>query len=267
MKKYLLAALTILIVNTTYSDDRRFTYTYESSTLAKNRKDLEIWTTYRGGREYFYSRFDNRLEFEIGLTNKLQTAFYLNMRNTTQTNPMNGDYETEFEWEGISSEWKYQALNKYKDGLGFAPYLEIGLNTREIELETKLIFDKNISKKFITAFNIVTEYEWEFNPSPEKTSKELSIEFDLGLAYDVTNNFSVGLEARNVNAIPNAEGIEYSALFIGPNLSYRTESWFFAFTYLPQLPAIKRSENMPNSSLILDEQERNNLRMIIGFSL
>jgi len=267
MRKFLFAIILLLIANTTYSDDRRFSYIYESSTLSKNQKDVEVWTTYRGGRDYFYSRFDNRLEFEIGLTKKLQTALYLNFTNVTEANQTNGDYETEFDWEGISSEWKYQALNKYQDGIGFAPYLEIGLNTRKIEVETKLIFDKNISKKFVTAFNIVAEYEWEFNPAPEKTSKELKIEFDFGLAYDVSNNFSVGLEARNINTLPDGEGIEYSALYIGPNISYRTNSWFFTLTYLPQLPALKRLENLPKSSLILNELERNNVRMLLGFTL
>ena len=80
-------------------------------------------------------------------------------------------------------------------------------------------------------------------------------------------SFSIGLELRNANTIPNGDGIESSSLFIGPNLSYRTDSWYFAITYLPQLPAIKRSENLPNSSLVLDEHERNNLRLILGFSI
>ncbi|MDQ3019047.1 MAG: hypothetical protein M3R36_00505 [Bacteroidota bacterium] len=266
--KIILAAVSVfLTLNTAHSDDRKFSYTYESSVLAKNQKDLEVWTTYKGGREYFYSVIENRMEFEIGLTKKLQTAFYLNTKSVTQVNQISGDYQTEFEFEGISSEWKYQVLNKYKDGIGFAPYMELTFNTREIEIESKLIFDKQISKKFLIAFNAVAEYEWEFNPSPEKTSKELTFEFDLGIAYDVTDKFSIGLEARSHNEVPNGEGIEHSSLFIGPNFSYRTDSWFFTFTYLPQLPAIKRSVEMPNSNLILDKHERNNLRLLMGFSI
>jgi len=267
VKSFLILILTFIIANTIHADDRRFSYTYESSVLAKNQKDIEVWTTYKAGREYFYSSFENRFEFEMGLTKKLQTAFYLNCKSVTQANQMNRDYVTEFEFGGISSEWKYQALNKYKDAIGFAPYLELNLNTREIEVETKLIFDKHLSKKFLIAFNIVTEYEWKFNPAPEKTSKEFTLEFDLGLAYDVTNNFSMGLEARNHTEVPEGKGIEHSSLFLGPNISYRTNSWFFTFTYLTQLPAVQRSEEMSNSSLILDEHERNNLRMLIGFSL
>ncbi|MCB0726587.1 MAG: hypothetical protein KDD00_03940 [Ignavibacteriae bacterium] len=267
MRKILAVLSVFLLTDFTYSDDRRFTYTYESSTLAKNEKDMEIWTTYKGSRETFYSAFENRLEFEVGLTNKLQTAFYLNTKNVTKANSTTGNYDTEFEFKGISSEWKYQLFNKYKDGIGFAPYIELGLNTDEIKLEAKLITDKQISKKFLIAFNAVGEYEWEYNPSPDPTSKKFEMEFDLGLAYDISHDFSVGLEARSHTEYPNGEGSIFSSMFIGPNISYRGESWFMACTYLPQIPAIQRSVNEPNSALVLDEQERNNVRLILGFTL
>ncbi len=259
--------LMLLIPGITYSDDRRFSYVYESTSLAKNETDLEVWSTYRGGRVNYYSRFDHRMEFEIGLTDKLQTALYLNFRNVTQADPVTGDYNTNFEWDGISSEWKYRLLNKYRDGIGFSPYLELAFNTREAELETKLIFDKNLSKKFIAAFNIVGEYEWEFNPGAEKTSKEFTLEFDLGLAYDVSNNLSFGIEARSHNDFPNGEGLKHAALFVGPNMSYRTEKWFFYINLSAAGQAIKKSVNMKNSNLILDDHERNNLRLILGFTL
>ncbi|MEP7145971.1 MAG: DUF6662 family protein [bacterium] len=267
MRNIIVILILMIFINSSLADDRRFTFTYESSTLAKNSKDIEVWTTYQGGRNYFYSRFDHRLEFEIGLTDKLQTAFYLNLRNTTSANSKTGKYETEFEWEGISSEWKYQAMNKYKDGIGLAPYIEFSFNTREAELETKLIIDKQFSKKFIAAFNMVAEYEWGFNPAPEKTAKELGLEFDLGLAYDITPKFSIGLESKQRTQFPDGKGIEYASIFLGPNVSYREDSWYFALTYLTQLPAFKRSVNLSDSQFVLDSQERNNARLIFGFTL
>lgn len=267
MRKILAVLFAILISDISYSDDRRFTFTYESPTLSKNEKDFELWTTYRGSRETFYSAIDNRLEYEVGLTNKLQTAFYLNTRNTTSANSTTGAYDTKFEFKGISSEWKYQAFNKYRDGIGFAPYLELGLNTDEIKLEAKLIADKQISKKFLAAFNVVCEYEWEYNPSPTPTAKKLELEFDLGLAYDITSDFSVGIEARSLTEYPDGMGSVFSSIFVGPNFSYRSEGWFMACTYLPQLPAIQRSVNDPTSALVLDEQDRNMVRLILGFTI
>lgn len=58
--------------------ERRFAYTYESAVLGPEQIELEPWTTARIGRGDFYRRFDERLEFEIGLTERLQTSLYLN---------------------------------------------------------------------------------------------------------------------------------------------------------------------------------------------
>ncbi|HMQ68841.1 MAG TPA: hypothetical protein PKA90_07525 [Ignavibacteria bacterium] len=267
MKKVLAAITLLMITDISYSDDRRFTYTYESSTLAKNEKDLEVWTTYKGGRNYFYSAFENRFEYEVGLTNKLQTAFYVNFSNVTSAKDNPAIYDTEFEFKGISSEWKYQVLNKYRDGIGFSPYIELGLNTDEVKIETNLIADKQISKKFLAAFNAVFEYEWEYNPAPQNTAKKFEMEFDLGFAYDITDEFSIGLETRSHSEFPNGEGLEFSSLYLGPCISYRSDGWFMAMTYLPQITAFKQSVDSPGTSLELNDQERNNARIIIGFTL
>src|SRR6478609_9931336 len=64
--------------------DRHFTYTYESGVLAPVHVEVEPWTTFRIGREDFYSAIDNRLEFELGLTERLQTSLYFNTSATAQ---------------------------------------------------------------------------------------------------------------------------------------------------------------------------------------
>src|SRR5262245_5114486 len=66
------------------ANERHFTYTYETAVLPQGAKELEFWTTPRLGREDYFARFDQRLEFEVGLTNRLQTSVYLNMDAVTQ---------------------------------------------------------------------------------------------------------------------------------------------------------------------------------------
>src|SRR5262245_34530149 len=61
-----------------YGNERHFTYTYESAVLPAQAKEIEVWTTPRLGRDDYYARFDQRLEFEVGLTDRLQTSLYLN---------------------------------------------------------------------------------------------------------------------------------------------------------------------------------------------
>ncbi|MEZ4690984.1 MAG: hypothetical protein R3A12_12725 [Ignavibacteria bacterium] len=106
---------------------------------------MEIWTTYKGSRETFYSAFENRLEFEVGLTNKLQTAFYLNTKNVTKANSTIGNYDTEFEFKGSLQNGNTSYLINIRTG-SVLLYIELGLNTDEIKLEAKLITDKQISK-------------------------------------------------------------------------------------------------------------------------
>src|SRR5204863_9653339 len=68
----------ILFTGPAFAQDRNFARTYQSITLPKGNKDIEVWNTFRSGRNNFYRRIDQRIEFEVGLTDKLQTAFYLN---------------------------------------------------------------------------------------------------------------------------------------------------------------------------------------------
>ncbi len=262
----LIVFLFLLTINLK-ADERPFPYTYTTDVLKKNMRDFEIHTNFRVGRESYYSRIENRLEFEVGVTDKLQTAFYVNFQNVTSENPVLNTYETEFEFEGISTEWMYQVSNKYTNFMGFAPYMELTLNTREIELETKLIFDKKIGRNFTLALNLNAEYEWGFNPLPEKTEKELALDVFLGGSYQATQNFAFGFEAKNHNPIPEGKGIEYSSLFLGPNVSYRADNWFATLTWMHQLPALKKSEEIPNSNIILEGQERNNVKLLLSFTL
>jgi hypothetical protein len=60
---------------TTYAQDRMFTYTYQSNVLNKGQRELEVWNTLRMGKQDYFSRFDNRTEYEIGLGSNLQTSF------------------------------------------------------------------------------------------------------------------------------------------------------------------------------------------------
>src|SRR4051794_20626531 len=65
------------------ANERHFTYTYESAVLPQGARELEVWTTARLGRHQYFAQFDHRLEFEVGLTPRLQTSLYLNFSGQT----------------------------------------------------------------------------------------------------------------------------------------------------------------------------------------
>jgi hypothetical protein len=243
------------------ANDRHFTFTYESAVLPPGGRELEVWTTPRVGREEFFVRFDQRIEFEVGLTERLMTAFYLNA-SATNAEIAPDDREHEWEFEGVSSEWKLKLSDPVADGVGVALYGEVTGGPTELEAEAKLILDKQVGGMLLAA-NVVGANEWDYSGPETETEQEL--ELDLGAAWRVRPAFSVGLEIRNHNEVVDGEW-EHSALFAGPVFAYATEDWWVAATVLPQLPALKK-EGENGDRRILDEHEKLIARLLFSFHL
>jgi|GEM_PF-187170 len=222
------------------AQDRLFTYTYQSNVLEKSQKELEIWTSMFNSREHFYRGFEHRIEFEVGLGKKLQTAFYLNseynafieLHDTIEIL----HHESEF---SFSNEWKYKLSDPVANAFGSALYFEYTLAPAETELELKFIIDKQ-SGKFLNAFNVEgeMEFEKEFEEEGNEIEVETEIEYKLnlfyGLAYNLSKNLSVGFELKNSNKFEDGE-LEYSILNAGPCFSWNTEGFWLNFSFMPQL--------------------------------
>ena len=103
--------------------DRPFTYTYGSDVLFPGLFELEPWTTVRAGRDNFFVELDHRLEFEFGLTRRLQTAIYLNFSALSFDDAVGNQRASEF-LTGISWEWKYKLLDSLADPIGVGLYFE-----------------------------------------------------------------------------------------------------------------------------------------------
>jgi len=236
--------------------ERRFTYTYDSSVLGVGHVELEPWTTVRLGRTEFYRRFDNRLEFEAGLTDRLQTALYINTSAKAQ-GPA-GARTSEFELEGIASEWKYKLTDPVADAFGSALYLEATASTLEAEVEGKAILDKRFGD-WLAAVNLVGEQEWSVEEPG--TEPETKLELDAGLAWIRHEAWSLGLELRSVTRLGSAG---YSVLYAGPTAGYAAESWWAALSVMPQVVALSGATTGP---LALADQERLQVRLLMGFHL
>jgi len=255
-------------VRESLASERRFTYTYESLVLNPGEIEIEPWTTFRIGKDDYFVRIDHRLEFEAGLTRSLQTAFYLNFHATTA---QVGDVmESEFEWSGISNEWKYKLKDPVADPVGMALYFEWGASTEELELEAKLILDKRWTN-YLVAFNAVVEPEWEFEIEDGSTEveaeNEVNFEFDLAAAWFASQRTSIGVEVRNHNQYLSGDGYQYSALFAGPVASYAAETWWATLTVLPQVAKLKGSEADEDRDLILSDHEKLEVRLLFGMHI
>lgn len=246
MKRLVFIAIVFSAVSA-FSQDRLFTYAYQSNVLAKGQKELEVSNIMRTTREKYYKGFDHRLEFEVGLGVKVQTAFYLNYgySNGIETH-LSVDTAISSSYHSFSNEWKIKLTDPVINPIGSALYFEYTLGTNETELEAKLILDKQINKTLQTC-NIEYEYELENEFEDEgaeievELEKEMKININYALAYQINKNLSVGFEVLDEN-VKEGSDWEYSILSAGPCFSYNMEGFWINFTCLPQITNLKQGK-------------------------
>ncbi len=269
MKKLKLTAIAILFLSAcSYAQDRFFARTYTSNILPKGAIDLEFWHTSRfGHKNQFFHAQDQRMELEFGLGKNVQTSVYFNHYQKRFSESTEGTVVSNE--IGFSNEWKWKLSDPSANKIGFALYAEWGVKGGdELELETKLIFDKNIGKNLF-AFNAAVEYEKEFEWSKnnvEASGWKAPVEFNAGYQYFVKPNLGLGFEIRNHNEIVKGNGWEYSVFSGGPTINFRNNKWFIIANYLPQWSNVHKTAVEPFSK-VLDEQERAEARFIVGISL
>jgi uncharacterized protein DUF6662 len=257
----------VAVATVTNASQRRFTYTYESATIARGHVELEPQTTFFTGKEDYYSSFEQRIELEVGLTGKLQTSIYLNMHTTTEM--ADSSLGTDAGFDGISSEWKLKLSDPVADPVGFGVYLELTGASNEFEVESKVIVDKRAGN-WLHAFNATVEPEWEFIQADGvnvHSNLELKYEFDLASAYFVKPSTSVGIEVRNHNLHISSEDYDHSVLFAGPVVSYSSETWWATLTLMPQVAKLKGSAVDEGHSLVTSELTKFEARLIFGVDL
>ena len=252
MRMPVAAGLLALVALFAHAEQRYFTYSYEPKVLPKGAIELEQWGTMRNGRDGLYTRWDIRNEFEIGLTDRVTTALYLNWTNKwVPEKNLNSTY-----FRGWSSEWKVKLLDPTADPIGVLLYGEIAGDRREWEAETKLVLGKTFGN-VIAVVNAVFENEWktklaEDDSNASEIETEQVYEATAGVSYRWTR-IALGLEARSHTIVE--EGESYSAFFAGPVVQLSGPRWWATFTLLVQ------------TTNELDAHERTESRLILGIDL
>lgn len=270
--KYLTVAAFLLSAaifsNVSFANRRHFSYAYESAVLPKASHEVEIWNTLRLNRKNFYRGIDSRLEFEFGLGANVQTSLYLNFASSSvfENGVISGEQSL-----GFSNEWKLKLLDAFADPVGLALYGEGSISTTEIELEGKIIVDKQIDQ-LLLAFNAIGEHSYVsgvVDKTQMVTQTEEIMELVGGAAYFITPNFTIGLEARqHIKRPPGFEGGgTYSAFFAGPSLSVSGSNWWSALSIMPQIGGSSKAEDNTISTDKLDliEHEKLEARILLAF--
>ncbi len=286
--RYLLTALLAgtFLTTAARADERYFGYTYSAEAMPKGETEAEFWATDRRGKDAgHYDAQDYRLELEHGFTDRLTIAGYANFQShhIRGLDPEFGRVDRDFAFKGFSAEFKYNVLSPYKDGIGLTLYAEPGWSRihsgsgkkgTEYELELKAILQKNfLDDRMIWAANFTFEPEWEKEVEVDAVTgevekeweKELKLEITTGLTYRIAPRWFAGVEGRYSSVYPDwTHGLhrETYAVSAGPTVHYAGKKWWATLSYLPQL----FGSPSPNGSRALDEFEKREVRLLVGYN-
>ena len=209
---------------------RRFTYVYEATTATPGTLEFEHWVTWGTSprEDRRFNALDFRHEIEFGVTEHLQLALYVADWSYVE-DP--ASHEHGFSYDSSAIEMIYNLTNPTTDLLGSALYAEIRGGPEELELENKLILQKNVGP-VVLDYNATLEAKWEGHRLEEKGG-EFSETF--GVSYEISPRWLVGAEFLHEIDLPDWSEAEDSVLYGGPNLSYRDKNWWATVTPLVQL--------------------------------
>lgn len=231
LKPALSASALILLALLPAADagQRRYVYSYETLTAPKGTIEFENWVTWRhrdvpGGDDR--DRWEFRHEIEIGLTDRLQLSLYL----------ADWQYDEDdseghkFRHQHSGAVLMYNFTNPNTDLLGSAVYGEVLFGEDVIKLEGKLLLEKRFGPLGFV-YNGIIEAEWEGDDWHEETGEFVQT---FGVSYDLSKNWSVGVEGRHVIEMPDWENTEPGVFYVGPNVAYRQGRFFATLGWLWQ---------------------------------
>lgn len=258
---------TMFVAGTAAADNRLFTYTYEPETEPRGDWEYEQSVTLRAGRsaavgQADFQRWQFREEIEHGVTDRYTVALYLNHEYESSYDPASGIGTSQHEWRGVSLENRYQVLDPVNHAIGLTLYLEPSYDGNNAELEQKIILGQRYGD-WKWALNLTHATEWTGN---FRTS-EGELEISAGLARQLSSHWSLGLEIRDHNELPEYDQWQNTALFAGPVLSYHRRGWWGALSVMPQVYGTNFADHPGGSHQVeLQGHERLNVRLLFGFS-
>ena len=197
------------------------------------RVESESWVTWKTSPadERRFNQVDFRHELEFGLTEHLQLGIYV--ADWSYVNDPTSN-EHDFRYDSSAVELIYNLSNPTTDFLGLALYQEVRAGPETLELESKIVLQKNLGR-FVVAYNGTLEAAWEGDNLKDRGG-ELSQ--TVGVSYEMTPAWLLGVELLHEVDLPDWSEAEASVVYAGPNLSYRRGNWWATMTPLVQVTEI-----------------------------
>ncbi len=229
MKKLHLVCILLLAFSPSLSFGgvRHFTFLYEAPTSARGSLELENWVTWERITDPSRSdEVDFRHELEYGVTDKFQVSVYLADWFYESNQEHSG-----FAYSDLAIELIYNLTNPVDNPIGLSVYGEFKAGDRLVELESKLIAQKNFGP-LILAYNATLEAVWQGNELKEREGEFAQA---VGASYEISPRISAGIELLHEFVFPEWRDEEkIRNLFVGPNVSYRRSNWFVTVAALAQ---------------------------------
>ncbi len=219
-----------------HADERKFTYSYEATTLPEGSGEFEQWATLQARKESGrWTTLLLREEIEYGVTDRLNAAIYLNSEYQGNHGvPGFGD-EHEFGFKSMSTEWKFKVTDPSADLVGSLLYAELAFSPEEYEFETKLVLSRQIGP-FTFAYNFIYEAEVEREQDERPQWRwEHIVSNTIGASWSMSRNVAVGVEALDIARFSPIEDSKTHAYYAGPNVHYSSGSWWVTLTFLSQV--------------------------------
>ena len=208
---FLVAAL--IFYSLLFSDQRNFIWTYEKKMLAPGESEFEFYLTNEYPHHNIFQNESNttlklEYEFEIGMTENMEVAFYSTFLQTPEDGLKFDAYKLRFKYNIFQKQntWTPLFYSELYGNLDFTKYV----------LEQKFIFTKHFNK-YNLSFNPIVELESEKNN--DTWHREIEVELALGLSYMFDKNISMGFDLKSS---------EYATYF-GPVFAHGGEDKFWTF--------------------------------------
>jgi hypothetical protein len=199
------------------ADPRPFTFTSDAYPAGQGNLEYEQWVTFstRTEEDHGLSRFLFRQEFEYGLTDHFDLSIYV-----ASFSYENSDERDGLHYDSSALEAIYYFTSPVTDPVGLALYTEVALGEHELEIENKLIVQKDVGK-WTFAYNLVLETEIEHLFDGDSNNVEGVIGHTLGVCYAFAPAWRFGGEAFVQSEYAEWSDYEETLAYAGPVLSYQ----------------------------------------------
>ena len=188
------AAALVCAARTASATPRPLPFTYTTETLGEGSAEIEQYAditpvkalSTTTGAPVWYGATQFQTEFEYGITNRLEAAFYVTYQPSpgdsyTSTAPMT-------EGTGIKQRLRYVFADPGELPIDAGIYVETVETANEFEVEAKILLQRRFGKLRVDS-NLWGEYELYYTPQ-----KDVVLNPTLGATYEISPMVHVGAE-------------------------------------------------------------------------